>query len=220
MRQRLLAAACLSAALLLNSSTAAAQSASPGSGQAMKQKSCISPAKIQLQNDLRKLWIDHVVWTRNYIVSAVAGADDQAKVLARLLQNQQDLGNAIKPFYGDATGNKFTDLLTQHILLAGKVVDAAIKGNQADVAANNKLWYQNADEVAKFLGGINPNWKEQELKDIWHKHLQLITTAMTTRLAKDWTGDIAAFDEGEQHMIHFADVMADGIAKQFPDKFK
>ncbi|MFC5470660.1 glycosyltransferase [Cohnella suwonensis] len=218
MSKKMIVAVGLCAALLFGSPATAVGSAY--AAPAIKKQACYTPARVQLQGDLRKLWIDHVVWTRNYIVSAVSGADDQAKVLERLLRNQQDIGNAIKPYYGDAAGDKLAELLTEHILLAGNIVDAAIKGNAADVDKNNKLWYANADEMARFLSKANPNWSEQELKKMLYEHLQLVTDALTTRLNKDWAGDIAAFDKGEQHMIRFADILVDGIVKQFPAKFK
>jgi hypothetical protein len=175
---------------------------------------------VQLRDNLRKLWIDHVTWTRNYIVSAVAGSKDQAKVLERLLKNQQDLGNAIKPYYGEAAGNALAELLREHILIAGKIVDAAISGKKADVEKYNKEWYRNADDIAQFLSKANPNWSEKVLKDMMHVHLQLITEALTARLKKDWDGDIQAYDKGEEHMIRFADILSDGIVKQFPNQFK
>ncbi|MDR6552548.1 glycosyltransferase [Paenibacillus qinlingensis] len=181
---------------------------------------CMNPSKVKLREDLRRLWIDHVGWTRSYIVSALAGVEDQKDVLARLLKNQQDIGDAIKPYYGDAAGNKLADLLREHIQLAGGVVDAAKAGNQADLAKFNKEWYRNADDLAKFLSGANPNWSQKEQQDMLYGHLKLITEQVTARLKKDWNADILAYDKGEDHMIMYADMLSDGIIKQFPDKFK
>ncbi|MFC5652552.1 glycosyltransferase [Paenibacillus solisilvae] len=181
---------------------------------------CLSKSAAQLQWDLRKLWIDHALWTRNYIVSAAAGLEDQDKVLARLLKNQQDIGNAIKPYYGEAAGNKLAELLREHILIAGKIIAASLQGNQADIERYNKDWYKNADDIAKFLSGVNPNWSAKELKDLLDVHLQLVAADAAARIKKDWDADIAAFDEGESHIIKLSDTLATGIIKQFPDKFK
>lgn len=183
-------------------------------------KECLSPSKVKLKEDLRKLWIDHVVWTRNYIVSAISGLEDQQKVLERLLQNQQDIGNAFKPYYGEEEGNKLTELLREHILIAGKVIDAAKSGDQANFEKLNKEWYRNTDDLTKFLSSINPHWSEKVLRDMYYVHLQLITDDVTARLKKDWDAETIAFDKGLDHMIEFADILTDGIVKQFPDKFK
>ncbi|CAN7754942.1 glycosyltransferase [Paenibacillus sp. LjRoot153] len=181
---------------------------------------CMNDAKVKLKQDMRRLWANHVGWTRSYIVSAIAGVEDQKDVLDRLLKNQQDIGDAVKPVYGDAAGNKLAELLREHIQLAGGVLDAAKAGNQADLAKFNKEWYRNADDIAKFLSAANPNWSEKEQRDMLYAHLQFITDQVTARLKKDWKADILAFDKGEDHMMMYADMLSDGIIKQFPDKFK
>lgn len=188
--------------------------------EAHVHKQCISPAMVQLNNSLRKLWIDHVIWTRSYIVSAIAGLEDQEEVLERLLKNQQDIGNAIKPYYGEEAGNKLAGLLKEHIVIAGKIVAAAKSGNQAEAAKFNKEWYRNADDIALFLSSANPNWTNKELKDLLYQHLQLLTDDVVARLSKNWAADIATFDKAEDHIIQLADVLSTGIIKQFPDKFK
>ena len=183
-------------------------------------RQCLSKQAAQLTWDMRKLWIEHALWTRSYIVSATAGLEDRDKVLARLLRNMQDTGNAVKPYYGEAAGNKLAELLREHILIAGKIVAAAVQGNQADMERYNKDWYRNADDIAKFLSGANPNWSHKELKDLLDTHLQFVTTQITARLKKDWDAEIAAFDQGEALVIKLADTLSAGIIKQFPEKFK
>nr|WP_241675002.1 glycosyltransferase [Paenibacillus luteus] len=175
---------------------------------------------VQFKFDFRKLWIDHVVWTRNYIVSAAAELQDQQKVLDRLLKNQQDIGDAIKPYYGEEAGNKLAALLREHILIAGKIVDAAKQGNQAAVETYNKEWYKNADDIAQFLSSANPNWSNKQLKDLLYMHLQLVTDAVKARLTKDWDADIIAFDKGQEHIIMLADALSEGVIKQFLQQFK
>lgn len=170
--------------------------------------------------DERKLWIDHVSWTRNFIVSDIASLEDKNVVLERLLKNQDDIGNSIKPYYGDDAGNKLSALLREHIELAGKVLEAAKSKDSKALEKNNKLWYENADKIADFLSKANPNYSNKELKDMLYKHLQFVTDQVVARLNKDWKADISSYDKGEEHMIHFADILSEGIIKQFPDKFK
>lgn len=214
MKQRLLKLALLSMsfALIFAPFTTEAQANVP-------QKQCISPATCQLKGDLRKLWTDHVMWTRLYIVSALSGLNDKEHVLARLLKNQEDIGNAIKPYYGEAAGNKLTELLKDHILIAGKVVDAAKSGNKANLEKFNKEWYKNADNIADFLSKANPNWSYADLKGLLEKHLELITEDVTARLVKDWDASNAALDKGMDHIIKLADTLSSGVVKQFPNKF-
>lgn len=173
-----------------------------------------------LRMEERRLWIDHVSWTRSYITSALASLEDKDAVAERLLKNQEDIGNSIKPYYGEDAANKLTALLKDHINLASQVVDAAKSGNKDNLEKYNKLWYKNADDIADFLSSANPNYSNKLLKNMLHEHLKLITDQVVARLKKDWKADIKAYDKGEDHMIKFADMIVDGIIKQFPDKFK
>ena len=178
-----------------------------------------SQSAAALRIAMRKLWEEHIVYTRNYIISGLAGLGDADKVAQRLLSNQDDIGNAIKPFYGDEAGKKLSALLRDHILIAADIVSAAKAGNNDNVSKGDKKWHQNADEIATFLSGANPNWPKPLLTDMLYKHLDFTTAEVVSRLKKDWAADIEAYDKGHDHMMMFADALTDGIAKQFPEKF-
>ncbi|AGK53971.1 hypothetical protein B1NLA3E_11085 [Bacillus sp. 1NLA3E] len=149
-------------------------------GRTPAKAACLNEKVIKLKYGMQELWIEHAWWTRSYIVSNLAGLEDQNNVLERLLQNQVDIGNIIKPYYEEKAGNKLTSLLKEHILLAGKIIDAAKKGSQAAVDQYNKLWLRNADEIVAFLTSANPHCSKQMLTDMFYTHLKL-----TTRLNTD-----------------------------------
>ncbi|SFA69543.1 MULTISPECIES: glycosyltransferase [unclassified Bacillus (in: firmicutes)] len=194
------------------------QNANAESNNRIQTKS-VSAKELKLHDNMRKLWIEHAVYTRDYIKSALAGLEDQEVVLARLLKNQKDIGNAIKPFYGKAAGDQLGQLLTDHIVIAGKLV-AAIKSNdQVSMTKFNKEWYKNADDITAFLSKANPYWKKDEIKNMLYMHLQQVSDVVSARFKKDWNADIKAFDHGTAHLIQFADVLSKGIMKQFPQKF-
>jgi hypothetical protein len=180
----------------------------------------MSTQSLKLKEDMRTLWNDHVIWTHNYIVSAVDGLEDQDAVLKRLLQNQKDIGNAIKPYYGEKAGNQLAELLTEHIVIAGKIVEAAKAGKQSEVENFNKEWYRNADDITTFLTAANPNWSDKELKNLLYMHLDFVAREAAARISKDWDKNIESFDKGRAHIIHLADALSKGIVKQFPDKFQ
>ena len=186
----------------------------------MKQSEMMAAPAVDLRMAMRKLWEDHITWTRNYIISALADLEDAGNVAERLLKNQDDIGNAIKPIYRDEAGKKLAALLRDHILIATEVVKAAKMGNNEDLTKANKKWYANADDIAVFLSGANPNWPKQVLVDMLYKHLEYTTGEVVSRLKKDWAADIDFYDKGHVHMLMFADALTDGIVKQFPDKFK
>jgi hypothetical protein len=182
----------------------------------------MSPTKsmVELRTAMRKLWEDHVTYTRNYIISALAGLEDAGAVAKRLLANQDDLGNAIVPYYGADAGKKLAALLRDHILIATEVVKAAKMGNAMELATAQNKWTGNADEIAAFLSGANPHWPKAALTDMLHKHLAYTTDEVVSRLKKDWAADVDAYDKGHVHMLMFADMLTEGVIKQFPAKFK
>lgn len=175
----------------------------------------------ELRAGMRKLWEDHVTWTRLFIVSALADLPDKAVTTERLLQNQVDIGNAIKPYYGDAAGNKLSALLKDHILIAADIVTAAKGGQTAKVESSKVRWVTNADEISAFLSGANPrHWPAADMKTMMREHLDLTTAELMARLDKDWSGDIAAYEKVHAQILHMADMLADGIAKQHPAKLQ
>lgn len=181
---------------------------------------CINESVIKLKYEMQKLWIEHAWWTRSVIVSRLADLEDKEEVLERLLQNQVDIGNLIKQYYGEGAGNKLTALLREHIIIAGKIIDAAKIDDQTNVEKLNQEWHRNADEIVSFLADANPYWKKAELKDMFYTHLKFTTDEVVFRLQKDWQGDIKTADLNEAHLIHMGDVLTDGIVKQFPEKFR
>lgn len=178
-----------------------------------------SPAAQDLRMAMRLLWEEHVSYTRNVVTSMLSDLPDKEIATARLLQNQTDLGNAIKPFYGVAAGDRLAALLKDHIVIAAAVVTAARSGNQADLAASQKKWVANAKALAAFLASANPHWRESELEQMLQGHLDLLTRQVVARLHGDWSADIRAYDEGLKHMMMLADVLTRGLVAQFPDRF-
>lgn len=179
-----------------------------------------APAAVELRLAMRKLWDSHVTWTRSYIVSALNKLGDLDAVTNRLLKNQDDIGNAIKPYYGEEAGNKLASLLRDHIMAAVAITKAAQSGNKAELARAQDKGKSNADAIADLLSGANPRWDKQNLKEKLYTHLQYVGKQVDSRLKKDWEAEIKAYDEGQKHMLDVADILSDGIVKQFPDKFK
>jgi hypothetical protein len=186
----------------------------------MGNKMLLTKSAVDLRMAMRKLWEDHITWTRNYIISSLSDLEDAGKCAERLLKNQDAIGDAIKPIYGGEAGKKLTLLLRDHILIATEIIKAAKMANNEALSTANKKWYANADDIAAFLSGANPNWPTQALVDMLYKHLELTTGEVVSRLKKDWAADIDFYDKGHEHMLVFADALTDGIVKQFPNKFK
>lgn len=238
---------------------------------------------------MRELWVDHGVYHRQVIISASAALPDTAEVLQRLLRNQDEIGEAIKPYYGDAAGSQLASLLRSHIQLAGKALVAA-KGNQTaqvgmnhdtsgqylsnrmgenrmgdttkargdtakakqpnarDTTMQNRDYAQsqgqvqmhgqatqvdstqlnqaiaalraNGDSIATFLSQANPRgFARETLRGGLQMHINLVLKQVTAHLNKDWSGSVAAFDESQRQGLQMADMLSEGIMKQFPSRF-
>lgn len=179
----------------------------------------LTDASLSLQRAMRRLWSDHVIWTRDYVVAAIADAPDRGAAANRLLKNQEDIGNAIVPIYGQAAGTQLTGLLKQHILIAVDLIESAKSGDQKRFEEEDKKWDRNVQEIARFLSSANPNWPEKDVADLLGLHLKLTKQEVVARLQKNWEADVAAFDEIFTEILTVADVLSDGIVKQFPAKF-
>jgi len=169
---------------------------------------------------MRKLWEDHITWTRLYIVSAAANLPDKDATAQRLLQNQTDIGNAVAQFYGKPAGDKLTGLLKDHILGAAALIEAAKSGDKPKIDAAAAKWYANGNDIAAFLNGANPqNWPLADMKAGMKMHLDLTLQEATHRLQGNYAEDIKDYDKIHQHILGLADLLSSGIEKQFPKKF-
>jgi hypothetical protein len=198
---------------LIDSTTAAAQAVSSQASMTHND------AAAMLKQDMRKLWTDHVVWTRDYIVAAVGDQPDAQAAAGRLMKNQEDIGAAVGKYYGAPAGQQLTTLLKQHISIAVDVIKAAKAGDKTAQQTADGKWQQNAVEIAGFLSKANSNWPRATLEDMMKKHLATTTDEVVARLTKNWDGDVRAFDAVYDHILHMSDALPDGIVKQFPEKF-
>jgi len=207
--------AALGAALALLLSAGHASGADP-----MKMNMNMSMSKtgasakaVKLRLGMNKLWEDHVTWTRMVIVDFAANLPDLQTAEGRLLRNQADIGNAIKPYYGAAAGKKLTSLLRTHIL-------EAEDGDNAKLQRDLAKWYANAHQIAVFLSMANPhNWPLKEMDKMMKRHLQLTTDEAVARLKGNWSADVKAYDRVHVEILQMAGMLSTGIIKQFPSRF-
>jgi hypothetical protein len=183
-----------------------------------KTKTCGIDA-VTLKTDMRKLWEDHVIWTRNVIFCIVDELPGKSEAVKRLLQNQVDIGNIFKLYYGEETGSKLTKLLYVHINTFAEVAQAAKTNNTPVHDEANKRLVANADEISEFLCKANPNWALTDMKMMMQEHLKITTDEAMQRINKNYDADVIAFDKTNKEILIMADMFTDGIIKQFQEKF-
>lgn len=180
---------------------------------------CISKAEVDFISMNRLLWMEHVNWTRMTIIGIVFGLPDLQFTQERLLRNADDLGNCLRPFYGDKIADRYTALIREHLLLAAELVTAAVKGDTVKAAEAEKQWYRNADDIAVFLSGINPYLGTEEVREMFYMHLALTKLEAVNMIQKNFKADVDVFDEIEAQALAMSDMIAHAIVKQFPSMF-
>lgn len=183
------------------------------------QTKTISQKEMDLRLNMRKLWEDHITWTRMYLVSAISDAEDTDNIANRLLKNQEDIGNAMKPYYGNSAGDRLTQLLKTHIATAVDLVSAAKVNDQQAFNSANDRWYQNANEIADFLSSANSNWPREQMRSMMREHLDLTKQEAVDIMGKKFDENIADYDKIHDQILKMADMLSTGIIKQFPNKF-
>jgi len=214
-------------ALLLVGGTVLARSAAPADhvhGAADAAAARGSTARAEFHDAMRVLWEDHITWTRLAIVSLATGPDalpDADATVGRLLRNQDDIGDAVKPFYGDAAGEQLSVLLREHIVGAAELIAAAQSGDADAVAAASEAWYTNGNQVADFLAAANPGqWDQAEMRAMMRDHLDLTLAEAVARLEGRYADEVKIYDQIHVQILHMADMLSDGIVRQFPGQFR
>jgi hypothetical protein len=208
-----LAVAVLSTALVWSGNSAGVQQA----GETFVPRTA---EQVTFHDQMRKLWEDHITWTRLAIVAAVDDLPDTSLTVDRLLRNQDDLGAAVAPFYGDAAGQQLTGLLREHITTAVELILAAKSGDSAGFEDAKARWYANGEQIADFLAAANPRfWAQEVMRDAMRMHLDQTLAEAAHRIAGDHAAEIADYEEVHAHILVMADLLSDGIMQQFPSRF-
>jgi hypothetical protein len=212
----------LLAGLLLALSTSSHDHADAAEGHGHGQGAAALPtdAQVTFHDQMRKLWEDHVTWTRLAIVTFADGSSGFNATAGRLLQNQVDIGDAIKPFYGDDAGNQLTSLLHDHITIAVELLQAAKSGDTAAFNDANTRWYANANAIADFLASANPRyWPDDVMRSMMKTHLDQTLNEAADELGGKYADSVTEYEAIHLHMLDMADLLSNGIMRTFPQHF-
>ncbi len=172
--------------------------------------------QVNLLNTLRRLWTDHVMWTRAFILSTAFDSGDLQAVTKELLRNPGNFANVLRQLYGDENAKRFENLFSDHLLIAAELVNAFKKGDSRAVEEQHNKWYANADMIAQFLSEINPYWQKSDWQNMLYDHLNMTEHEAAQILTKQFAESIAQYNKIEDQALKMADAMAYGIFRQFP----
>lgn len=180
----------------------------------------ISINQSNLLEQMNIAWIEHILWTRQFLISVAESLADLEPTKARLLENPKDIADIFRKYYGNNIANTIQRLLTEHLSIGGDLIVALKNGNQKLADELNKKWYKNADDIAEFFSRINPFYPREELRHMLYEHLRLTTDEVSNRLKKNYTADIRAFDMVQQEVLKMSRFFVNGIVRQFPNLFR
>jgi hypothetical protein len=214
--RRVVAAIVVAAAL----AALAIASAAP-SGAAPARNRRITPKALALHDRMRALWESHGTWTERAIVDFVGGLPDTQVAVARLLRNQTEIGNAVKPFYGRTAGNQLSALLKSHIRAAVALLQAAKSGDSKATAARQAAFFANGNRIARFLHAANPrHWSLRAMKTMMRVHLNQVIGLAVAQLQGHYRAAVRLYGVYIGHILDMADMLSTGIMQQFPARFR
>lgn len=184
-----------------------------------KDECCISKAEFELKSLNRLLWEQHVYWTRMIIMDIVFNLPELQYVEERLLRNATDMGNSLRPFYGDQIADRYDELIKEHLLQAAQLVTAAAKGDAEKAVEIEREWYRNADDIAEFLSSINPYLGKEDVRNMFYTHLALTKSEAVYMIQKNYKASIEVFDKIEAQALEMSDMIANAIVRQFYNQF-
>lgn len=188
--------------------------------EVVKARTTYNQSTLDLRTGMRFLWSQHMEWTYAAVTSFFTTTRNYDATAARLLQNQEDIGNAIKPFYGEEAGDALTLLLKEHIFSVVNVMTAAKRGEQDNLKVAITASYKNAQEIGDFLANANKFWPRDFVRDMLKTHIDQTLVYATAIQHDDFASGINSYGEAEHHMMMLADALSDGIIAAFPKNFK
>jgi hypothetical protein len=182
----------------------------------------VVPAKAAAAQDaLRDLWIGHIFWVRNVVAARLAENAGQAEQAEQqVVTNAQAIAGAIAPYYGEAASAGLFELLAGHWGAIDAYLDATLADNNSKQNAAAKRLAENADAIARFLSGANPNWPVDTLRGLLAAHGAHHVQQIEQLAANQYAQETLTWTAMKNHMYVIADALAAGIAKQFPEKFE
>ena len=169
---------------------------------------------------VRSLWVNHIFWVRNVVVATLGKQDEAAKTAeGEVVANAHGIADSIKPYYGDAAGEALFELLAGHYGAIKAYLTAVAAGDKSSQDKATADLLANAEKIAEFLSGANPNLPKDTLLGLLQAHGGHHIDQIQQLKAAQYADEAETWGAMQEHMYLIADALTGAIAKQFPEKF-
>jgi hypothetical protein len=170
---------------------------------------------------LRDLWLGHAFWVRAVVVETLSGNEAAAAAAEdEAVSNAKQLAASMEPFYGRAAADQTFKLLVGHYTAVKQYLLATRSHSATRQDSARQAMFKNADEIAVFLSGANPNLNIDALRGMLLTHGAHHVTQIQQIADRKYAQEARTWEAMKNHMYGIADALTFAIAKQFPAKFE
>ena len=172
---------------------------------------------IKLKLQMRKLWTDHAIFTKQLIVDIIGDLPGIDYTIDRLIRSQEQTGNCFKSFFGNVAADNLVILLKEHVTITIDLLKSIKTKNEIDASTLEDQWTTNVENISILLGTINQYYSIDELSDIFKTCLILTKYQFIARMDGDYNAEIMYFDMGLNHILRISDCLTNGLIENFSE---
>lgn len=166
---------------------------------------------------MRDRWVEHAMWSRQYLVATLSDLPDRPAVANRLLRVQEQLGSALAPCLGEVISARLVALLKERTLFTGHLLYALRMWDDTETQRQRQILRAYATAVAGLVSTAAPSWPWRELTQGIERLDALMYQQADARRRAEWVEDAQACDEALAVAMKVADVLAEDLARRSSD---
>jgi len=171
--------------------------------------------QINLNNRLRRLWSQLAMWRRDYLVSLASNIGDLQLIENRLNNVTSDFGNVFESFFGVQIANQMEYYFTVQASILNDIANAVKAGNTETADETIKRLYENVDDMASYLAGINPYWNQVNIRSLFYEYYKETVMQMVSVLSGNQEEAIRIYENLEDYVLEIADYLTEGFIDYF-----
>ena len=171
--------------------------------------------QITLLSNLRRVWAQHVWWSRLYILSIVYDLPYQDLIFNRTLRNSSDFFRFLERFYTPKQLKPIETLFEEYNKTKSTYLYNKVAGNSYAASIYRKRWYEIADQLADLMYQLNPFLPPSRSKPLIYSLIEGTDSQVENMLIGQTEKEIMFFDMIELEAYEFADFIATGMMSHF-----